>query len=99
MKNRALALAVVSACGIAPQAFAHELAYSKTEQIHVVVEGDATNWCKPEVAITIQRPIWDDQKTLNTLLSKLPFILGQECPTAKVNWKAVDAKGVSTPLG
>lgn len=99
MKNRALALAVVSACGFAPQVFAHELAYSKTEQIHVVVEGEATTWCKPEIAITMQRPTWDDQKPLNGLLSKLPFILGQECPTAKVTWKAVDAKGAVYATG
>jgi hypothetical protein len=94
MKNRALALAVMSACGLAPQAFAHEIAFSKTEQIHVVVNGEATTWCQPEIAITMQRPTWDDQKPLNGLLSKLPFILGQECPQAKVSWKAVDAKGV-----
>ncbi|WP_415759488.1 hypothetical protein [Pseudomonas sp. LT1P18] len=99
MKNRALALAVVSACGLAPQAFAHELAYSKTEQIHVIVEGEATTWCKPELAITMQRPTWGDQKPLNGLLSKLPFILGQECPTAKVTWKAVDAKGAVYATG
>lgn len=107
MKNRALALVVVGACGIAPQAWAHQLAYSKTEQIQVNVDGEATTWCKPEVAITMQRPTWDDQKPLNTLLSKLPYILGQECPTAKVTWKAVDAKeavyatgaGYATNLG
>ena len=93
MKNRALALALVSACGFAPQAYSHELAFSKTEQIRVIAEGEATTWCKPEVAITMQRPTWDDQKPLNGLLSKLPYILGQECPTAKVTWKAIDAKG------
>lgn len=99
MKNRALALVVASACGIAPQAFAHEVAYSKTEQIHVVVDGEATTWCKPEIAITMQRPTWEDLKPLNTLLSKLPYILGQECPTAKVTWKAVDAKGAVYATG
>ena len=99
MKNRALALVVVGACGIAPQAWAHQLAYSKTEQIQVNVDGEATSWCKPEVAITMQRPTWDDQKPLNTLLSKLPYILGQECPTAKVTWKAVDAKGAVYATG
>lgn len=41
MKNHALALAVVSAWGAAPQAYSHELAYSKSEQIHVLVEGEA----------------------------------------------------------
>ena len=99
MKNHALALAVVSACGLVPQAYSHELAYSKSEQIHVLVEGDATNWCKPEIAITMQRPVWDDQKPLNGLLSKLPFILGQECPSAKVSWKAVDSKGAVYATG
>ncbi|MBJ2203720.1 hypothetical protein P5706_34845 [Pseudomonas sp. ChxA] len=99
MKNRALALLVVGACGIAPQAWAHQLAYSKTEQIQVNVDGEATSWCKPEVAITMQRPTWDDQKPLNTLLSKLPYILGQECPTAQVTWKAVDAKGAVYATG
>ena len=93
MKNHALALAVVSAWGLAPQAYSHELAYSKSEQIHVLVEGEAATWCKPDLAITLQRPAWDDQKPLNVLLSKLPFILGQECPSAKVSWKAVDATG------
>lgn len=99
MKNRALALAVVSACGFAPQAFSHQLAFSKTEQISVIVDGEATTWCKPEIAITMQRPTWVDQKPLNGLLSKLPFILGQECSTAKVTWKAVDAKGAVYATG
>lgn len=93
MKNHALALAVVSAWGLAPQAYSHELAYSKSEQIHVLVEGEANTWCKPQIAITMQRPAWDDQKPLNVLLSKLPFILEQECPRANVSWKAVDASG------
>ena len=93
MKNHALALAVVSAWGLAPQAYSHELAYSKSEQIHVLVEGEANTWCKPQIAITMQRPAWDDQKPLNVLLSKLPFILEQECPRANVSWKAVDATG------
>ena len=99
MKNHALALAVVSACRLVPQAYSHEVASSKSEHIHVLVEGDATNWCKPEIAITMQRPVWDDQKPLNGLLSKLPFILGQECPSAKVSWKAVDAKGAVYATG
>lgn len=99
MKNHALALAVVSACGLVPQAYSHELAYSKSEQIHVLVDGDATNWCKPEIAITMQRPVWNDQKPLNGLLSKLPFILGQECPSAKVSWKAIDANGAVYATG
>lgn len=94
MKTQVLTLAVVSACGFLPQAFAHELAYSKSEQIHVVVDGEATTWCKPDVAITMQRPAWDEQKSLIGLLGKLPFILTQECPTAKYTWRAVDEKGV-----
>ena len=93
MKTQVLTLAVVSACGFLPQAFAHELAYSKTEQIHVVVDGEATTWCKPDVAITMQRPTWDDQKPLIGLLGKLPFILTQECPAAKYTWRAVNEQG------
>ena len=93
MKTQVLTLAVVSACGFLPQAFAHELAYSKTEQIHVVVDGEATTWCKPDVAITMQRPTWDDQKPLIGLLGKLPFILTHECPTAKYTWRAVNEQG------
>lgn len=99
MKNRALALAVMGACGLAPQVQAHELAYSKSEQIHVIVDGEATTWCKPDVAITMQRPTWDDPKPLNGLLGKLPFILGKDCPAAKVTWKAIDAKGTVYATG
>lgn len=93
MKTQVLTLAVVSACGFLPQAFAHELAYSKTEKIHVVVDGEATTWCKPDVVITMHRPTWEDQKPLIGLLGKLPFILSQECPTAKYTWRAIDEKG------
>ncbi|HHH9441308.1 TPA: hypothetical protein ACP32N_003245 [Pseudomonas aeruginosa] len=93
MKKRALALAVISACGLAPQAFAHELAYSKKDNIRVEVPGDASSWCKPDVELTISRPVWDNQALLNGLISKLPFVLGKDCPTAKVTWKAVDASG------
>lgn len=99
MKTRALAFVVVSAYGIAPSAFAHELAFSKTEQIHVTVNGEANTWCKPDVAITMQRPAWTDQKPLVGLLGKLPFILSQECPTAKYTWKAVDEKGAVYATG
>lgn len=99
MKTQVLTLAVVSACGFLPQAFAHELAFSKTEQIHVVVDGEANTWCKPDVAITMQRPAWGDQKPLIGLLGKLPFILSQECPTAKYTWKAVDDKGAVYATG
>ncbi|WP_028634644.1 hypothetical protein [Pseudomonas parafulva] len=93
MKKHALALAVIGACGLAPQAFAHELAFSKKDNIKVEVPGDAANWCKPEVQMTISRPAWDNQDMLSGLLTKLPFVFAKDCPTAKVNWKAVDAKG------
>ena len=99
MKTQVLTLAVVSACGFLPQALAHEVAFSKSEQIHVVVDGEANTWCKPDVAITMQRPTWSDQKPLIGLLGKLPFILSQECPTAKYTWKAVDAKGAVYATG
>lgn len=93
MKKHALALAVVGACGLVPQAFAHELAFSKKENIKVEVPGDATTWCKPEVELTITRPAWDNQELLSGLLTKLPFVFAKDCSTAKVSWKAVDAKG------
>ncbi|KHL74847.1 hypothetical protein PpSQ1_08325 [Pseudomonas putida] len=93
MKKHALALAVFGACGLVPQAFAHELAFSKKENIKVEVPGDATTWCKPEVELTITRPAWDNQDLLSGLLTKLPFVFAKDCSTAKVSWKAVDAKG------
>ncbi|MFK2914225.1 hypothetical protein [Pseudomonas sp. 3HC3] len=93
MKKHALALAVIGACGLVPQAFAHELAFSKKDNIKVEVPGDATSWCKPQVDLTITRPAWDNQELLSGLLTKLPFVFAKDCSTAKVNWKAVDAKG------
>lgn len=93
MNKRVLALAVAGACVASMQASAHELAFSKTEQIKVIVEGKAKTWCKPQLELTISRPIWDSQKPLDSLLPKLPFILGQECPNAAVTWQAVDAAG------
>ncbi|MFK0093691.1 hypothetical protein [Pseudomonas sp. NPDC090592] len=93
MKKHALALAVIGACGLVPQAFAHELAFSKKDNIKVEVPGDATTWCKPQVDLTITRPAWDNQELLSGLLTKLPFVFAKDCSTAKVSWKAVDAKG------
>ncbi|WP_448176691.1 hypothetical protein [Pseudomonas putida] len=93
MKKHALALAVIGACGLVPQAFAHELAFSKKDNIKVEVPGDATSWCKPHVDLTITRPAWDNQELLSGLLTKLPFVFAKDCSTAKVSWKAVDAKG------
>ncbi|MDY7070511.1 hypothetical protein PshuTeo2_05320 [Pseudomonas hunanensis] len=93
MKKHALALAVIGACGLVPQAFAHELAFSKKDNIKVEVPGDATSWCKPQVDLTITRPAWDNQELLSGLLTKLPFVFAKDCSTAKVSWKAVDAKG------
>ena len=99
MKNRAFALVVAGACGLTLHANAHELAYSKAEQIRVLVDGDASTWCKPQIAITLTRPTWDDPKPLNTLLGKLPFIFNQECPSAKVTWQAVNAEGAVYATG
>lgn len=93
MKKRALALAVVGACGLVPQAFAHELAVSKKDHIKVEVPGEASTWCKPEIELTIRRPVWDNQALLTGLVGKLPIVLGKDCPAAKVTWKAVDATG------
>ncbi|MCX2889823.1 hypothetical protein OO258_16410 [Pseudomonas sp. DCB_BI] len=93
MKKHALALAVIGACGLVPQAVAHELAFSKKDNIKVEVPGDATTWCKPEVEMTITRPAWDNQELLSGLLTKLPFVFAKDCSSAKVSWKAVDAKG------
>lgn len=93
MKKHVLALAVIGACGLVPQAFGHELAYSKKDNIKVEVPGDASNWCKPQVEMTITRPAWDNQELLSGLLTKLPFVFAKDCSTAKVSWKAVDATG------
>lgn len=93
MKKRALALAVVGACGLLPQAFAHELAVSKKDHIKVDVPGEASNWCKPEIELTIRRPVWDNQALLTGLVGKLPTVLANDCPAARVTWRAVDASG------
>jgi hypothetical protein len=93
MKKCVLALAVVSAGGLVPQAFAHELAYSKKDDIKVEVPGEATTWCKPDVELTLVRPVWDNPMLLNGLLSKLPIVLTKDCAAARVTWKAVDASG------
>ena len=63
MKKHALALAVIGACGLVPQAFAHELAFSKKDNIKVEVPGDATTWCKPQVD-----PVSYTHLTLPTIL-------------------------------
>jgi hypothetical protein len=93
MKKHALALAVISACGLLPPAFGHELAYSKKDNIKVEVPGDATHWCTTQVQLTISRPAWDNPALLDGLLAKLPFVLGKDCAQAKVQWKAIDAGG------
>ncbi|WP_409313278.1 hypothetical protein [Pseudomonas putida] len=93
MKKHALALAVIGACGLVPQAFAHELAFSKKDNIKVEVPGDATTWCKPQVDLTITRPAWDNQELLAGLLTKLPFVFAKDCSTAFQLTLAVDAKG------
>jgi hypothetical protein len=93
MKKHALALAVIGACGLVPQAFGHELAFSKKDNIKVEVPGDSTHWCKPDLELTITRPAWDDQALLSGLVAKLPFVLTKDCAQAKVTWRAVDASG------
>lgn len=93
MKKHVLAVAVLGACGLAPQVFGHELAYSKKDDIKVDVPGEATNWCKPDVELTLSRPKWDSKEQLAGLLSKLPFVLQKDCAKARVTWKAVDSSG------
>lgn len=92
MKKRIL-FALVSAGLVTGQAQAHQLAYSKAEQVSVNVPGEASNWCQPAVELTLERPTWDSREPLDRLLSKIPFVLSQECAKAKFTWKAVDAKG------
>lgn len=74
-------------------AVAHELAFSKSENVLVLVPGDAGSWCKDSLALTFERDRWDDKAPLERLLPKIPFILGQDCPQAKVVWKAQDKAG------
>ncbi|EKT4529602.1 hypothetical protein QEM33_002172 [Pseudomonas putida] len=93
MKHSALALAVVGAFGLVPDALSHELAFSKKDQVMVEVPGTADSWCKPDIELTISRPTWDNQQTLERLVSVLPVVLGKDCPAARVTWKAVDASG------
>ncbi|MCT8162686.1 hypothetical protein IYR97_24470 (plasmid) [Pseudomonas fulva] len=93
MKFSALALAVVGAFGLVPDALSHELAFSKKDQVMVEVPGTADTWCKQDIELTISRPTWDNQQTLERLVSVLPVVLGKDCPAAKVTWKAVDASG------
>ncbi|WP_144967984.1 hypothetical protein [Pseudomonas sp. DE0010] len=93
MKYSALALAVVGAFGLVPDALSHELAFSKKDQVMVEVPGTADTWCKPDIELTISRASWDNQQTLERLVSVLPVVLGKDCPAAKVTWKAVDASG------
>ncbi|HFL7940476.1 TPA: hypothetical protein ACG5DM_003540 [Pseudomonas putida] len=93
MKHCALALAVVGGFGLVPDALSHELAFSKKDLVVVEVPGTADTWCKPDIVLTISRPTWDNQQTLERLVSVLPVVLGKDCPAAKVTWKAVDASG------
>ncbi|EKT4492957.1 hypothetical protein [Pseudomonas putida] len=93
MKHSALALAVVGAFGLVPDALSHELAFSRKDQVMVEVPGTADTWCKPDIELTISRLTWDNQQTLERLVSVLPVVLGKDCPSARVTWKAVDASG------
>lgn len=91
--NKRILFALVSAGLVIGQAQAHQLAFSKAEQVSVNVPGEASNWCQPAVELTLERPTWDSREPLDRLLSKIPFVLSQECASAKFTWKAVDAKG------
>uniref|UniRef100_UPI0005C57146 hypothetical protein n=1 Tax=Pseudomonas aeruginosa TaxID=287 RepID=UPI0005C57146 len=42
---------------------------------------------------TIRRPVWDNQALLTGLVGKLPTVLANDCPAARVTWRAVDASG------
>lgn len=91
--NKRILFAVMSAGLLAGQAQAHQLAYSKAEQVSVNVPGEANSWCQSAVEMTLERPTWDSREPLDRLLSKIPFVLSQECASAKFTWKAVDAQG------
>jgi hypothetical protein len=91
--NKRILFAVMSAGLLIGQAQAHQLAYSKAEQVSVNVPGEANSWCQPAVEMTLERPTWDSREPLDRLLSKIPFVLSQECASAKFTWKAVDAQG------
>lgn len=91
--NKRILFAVMSAGLLAGQAQAHQLAYSKAEQVSVNVPGEANSWCQSAVEMTLERPTWDSREPLDRLLSKIPFVLSQECSSAKFTWKAVDAQG------
>jgi hypothetical protein len=91
--NKRILFAVMSVGLLAGQAQAHQLAYSKAEQVSVNVPGEANSWCQPAVEMTLERPTWDSREPLDRLLSKIPFVLSQECASAKFTWKAVDAQG------
>jgi len=91
--NKRILFALVSAGLVIGQAQAHQLAFSKAEQVSVNVPGEASNWCQPAAELTLERPTWDSREPLDRLLSKIPFVLSQECASAKFTWKAVDAKG------
>lgn len=91
--NKRILLAVASVGLLIGQAHAHQLAFSKAEQVSVNVPGEANAWCQPAVELTLERPTWESREPLDRLLSKIPFVLSQECPSAKFTWKAVDAEG------
>lgn len=84
---------VLCTLAVTQSAVGHELAFSKSENVRVLVPGEAGSWCKDSLTLTFERDRWDDKMPLERLLPKIPFILGQDCPQAKVAWKAQDKAG------
>lgn len=94
MSKRFICVLALGVAAVAQQAMAHELAYSKSESVRVTVPGEANNWCKDSLTLSFERDSWTDSGPLDRLLPKIPFILGQECPKAKITWTAKDKAGV-----
>ncbi|AXH59747.1 hypothetical protein [Pseudomonas amygdali] len=94
MSKRFICVLALGVAAVAQQAMAHELAYSKSESVRVTVPGEANNWCKDSLTLSFERDSWTDSGPLDRLLPKIPYILGQECPKAKITWTATDKAGV-----
>lgn len=93
MSKRFICVLALGVAAVAQQAMAHELAYSKSESVRVTVPGETNNWCKDSLALNFERDSWTDSGPLDRLLPKIPFILSQECPKAKITWTATDKTG------
>lgn len=94
MSKRFICVLAIGVAAVAQQAMAHELAFSKSENVRVTVPGEANNWCKDSLALSFERDSWTDSGPLDRLLPKIPYILSQECPKAKITWTAMDKAGV-----